>query len=194
MRVQREKQDKCDKFEKGLGTVLRNAWSHVEAVQTTDVQALVNHIGDVLEFANDDPTFVEDLYAEEDLAQRQEVVVFHYIVGIMKQLDNLHEDRVMPLLRDRHVFMNGVRFLHAHHGKLQRASQLLIIEALTLMADSEDFSTFRDAYVQDTNDALDLQGLGDDVLSEFRKDIAQKRQMRPLLDLIMQLKRKYHLK
>lgn len=27
----------CDKFERGLGVILRNAWSHVEALQTTDL-------------------------------------------------------------------------------------------------------------------------------------------------------------
>ena len=91
--LQPEKQEKCDKFEKGLGSVLRNAWSHQEAVQTTDLQALVNHIGDVLEFANDNPSFVEDLYAEEGLAQRQEVLVFQYVVSLLKQLDYMHEDR-----------------------------------------------------------------------------------------------------
>jgi hypothetical protein len=90
---QPDKLEKCNKFEKGLGSVLRNVWNHVEAVQTTDIQALINHIGDVLEFANDAPSFIEDLYLEEDLAMRQEVVVFHYLSAVMKQLDNLHEDR-----------------------------------------------------------------------------------------------------
>ena len=32
---------KCEKFEKGLGVVLRNAWEHAEAVQTTDLPLLL---------------------------------------------------------------------------------------------------------------------------------------------------------
>ena len=100
----------------------------------------------------------------------------------------------MPSLRDRHIFMNGVRFLNAHHDKLQRTPQMLIVEALSLIADSEDFSTFRGAYVQDANDAAELQTLSEAVLADLKKDLTLKRQMRPLLDLIMQVRRKYHLK
>ena len=102
--------------------------------------------------------------------------------------------RIMPGLRDRQIFMNGVHFLNAHHDKLQRLSQMLIVEALTLIADSEDFSTFRDAYVQDACDASELQTLSEVVLADLKKDLTLKRQMRPLLDLIMQVRRKYHLK
>lgn len=31
-------------FEKGMGTVLRNAWTHIEALQTTDIPLLVDYI------------------------------------------------------------------------------------------------------------------------------------------------------
>ena len=41
-------QSKLDVFEKGMGVMLRNAWSHVEAVQTTDLPMLIQHVGDVL--------------------------------------------------------------------------------------------------------------------------------------------------
>lgn len=37
-------QDSLDSFEKGMGIVLRNAWSHLEALQTTDVPLLVEYI------------------------------------------------------------------------------------------------------------------------------------------------------
>lgn len=33
-----------DSFEKGMGTVLRNAWTHVEALQTTDIPLLVEYV------------------------------------------------------------------------------------------------------------------------------------------------------
>ena len=39
---------KCDKFEKGLGVVLRNAWAHVEAIQTTDLPLLISYTAAVL--------------------------------------------------------------------------------------------------------------------------------------------------
>jgi hypothetical protein len=87
------KQDTCDKFEKGLGVVLRNAWSHVEAVQTTDIQALINHIGDVLDYAVASPEYMQQCDDKGDLAMRQEVVVFYYLIAVLNRLDELHEDR-----------------------------------------------------------------------------------------------------
>lgn len=87
------KQEKCDKFEKGLGVVLRNAWNHVEAVQTTDIQALINHIGDVLDYALQNPDYMQQCDEKGDLAMRQEVVVFYYLIAVLNRLDDLHEDR-----------------------------------------------------------------------------------------------------
>ena len=86
-------QEKCDKFEKGLGVVLRNAWQHVEALQTTDLPALINHIGDVLEAALEYPDFMERCCKEGDIQQRQEVMVFYYLNGLLRHLDDIHEDR-----------------------------------------------------------------------------------------------------
>lgn len=87
------KQEKCDKFEKGLGVVLRNAWNHVEAVQTTDIQALIHHIGDVLDYALQHPDYIQQCDEKGDLAMRQEVVVFSYLIAVLNRLDDLHEDR-----------------------------------------------------------------------------------------------------
>lgn len=33
-----------DAFEKGMGIVLRNAWTHIEALQTTDIPLLVHYV------------------------------------------------------------------------------------------------------------------------------------------------------
>ena len=43
-----DQQEKMDAFEKGLGQVLRNTWKHVEALQTTDLPLLLEHITEVL--------------------------------------------------------------------------------------------------------------------------------------------------
>jgi hypothetical protein len=87
--------EKCDKFEKGLGVVLRNAWQHVEAVQTTDIQTLVHFVGDVLEHSLQAAgrDFVLGCLDRGDLHQRQEVLIFSYIVAVMRQLDFLQQDR-----------------------------------------------------------------------------------------------------
>ena len=37
-------QESLDAFERGMGILLRNAWGHLEALQTTDVPLLVEYI------------------------------------------------------------------------------------------------------------------------------------------------------
>lgn len=44
-----KERESLDAFEKGMGTVLRNAWSHIEALQTTDIPLLVQYITGVSE-------------------------------------------------------------------------------------------------------------------------------------------------
>jgi hypothetical protein len=83
----------CDKFEKGLGTVMRNAWQHVEVLQTTDIPALINHIADVLEATLENPEIIEPLLKLHDIHQRQEVLVFYYLNGLVRHLDDISELR-----------------------------------------------------------------------------------------------------
>lgn len=73
--------------------VLRNAWNHVEAVQTTDIQALINHIGDVLDFGVSNEDYVLQCHEKGDLAMRQEIMVYYYLIAVLNRLDELHEDR-----------------------------------------------------------------------------------------------------
>lgn len=186
-----EQIEKCDKFEKGLGVVLRNAWQHVEAVQTTDVQTLVHYIGDVLQHSAADPAFTIRCIEKGDVHLRQEVMVFHYIVALMRQLPHLQEDRVVPLLRDRNIFMLSAQFLDEHFESLSSATVSKVIEALSLMADSEDFSTYRGEYVPGEADVVLLARLNDNCLKQYQKDAMLKRTMRPLTDCIAQLRRKF---
>ena len=79
----------CDKFERGLGVVLNNAWKHVEAIQTTDLSMLINHIADTIDYCLE---VEEDLYANcsaGDLHQRQDLMVFSYLFHIMRQLEEV---------------------------------------------------------------------------------------------------------
>lgn len=43
------------KYEIGAGLVVRNAWRHSEAMQITDMNVLLHHIADTLDFAFDNP-------------------------------------------------------------------------------------------------------------------------------------------
>jgi hypothetical protein len=58
----------CDAFERGVGTILCNAWCHTEVIQTTDVDAAARHIGDTLAMA---------LVFPARLLEHTEVQAFH---------------------------------------------------------------------------------------------------------------------
>lgn len=189
-----DKVEQCDKFEKGLGVVLRNAWSHVEAVQTTDIQALINHIGDVLDYAVINEDYILQCYDKGDLAMRQDVMVFYYLIAVLNRLDELHEDRIMPILRDRHIFMQGVKFLNKYHDYILTSPTFKIIEALSLITSSEDYSTYKEQYVTSSTDASELLSLQENVLNNYRNDTTIRSIMRPLVDSINQMKRRYRLK
>jgi hypothetical protein len=83
----------CDKFEKGVGVMMKNAWQHVEVLQTTDLPALIQHIASVLEAALSMPEVIGPLAKRNDLHQRQEVLVFHYLNGLFRHIEDIREHR-----------------------------------------------------------------------------------------------------
>lgn len=85
----------CDKFEKGLGVILRNAWNHVEAIQTTDIYALMNYTADTLQSSLRYPAFMEVYCKSEDLHQRQETLIFWYLNCILLHVDSVQEERLV---------------------------------------------------------------------------------------------------
>eukprot|EP00953_Heterococcus_sp_UTEX-ZZ885_P013175 7531-Heterococcus_DN1.PRE.1 len=69
-----------DKFEKGLGGMLKNAWNHIEALQTSDLPMLIDHISAVF----------------NDAAKRSDI---RYTCTKRYSAHFNSEDRLMPLLR-----------------------------------------------------------------------------------------------
>jgi len=185
---------KFDKFEKGMGVVLRNAWNHVEALQTTDLPALVNHIGDVLQTAVDNGDYLEPLIKSDDLAQRQEIFVFHYLATLMRYIDDIHEDRIMPIVRERNIFMNAVIILTTYHSSMSEVDSMKALEALSGLASTEDFSTYRREYVRREEDADVLIELRSSVLGQYQDDFKARRIVRPLLDVVLNVSRQFNMK
>ncbi|RYG66323.1 hypothetical protein EON64_10025 [archaeon] len=83
----------CDKFEKGVGVIMKNAWQHVEVLQTTDLPALIHHIAAVLEGALALPEVMDTLLKKNDVHQRQEVLVFYYLNGLFRHVEDIREHR-----------------------------------------------------------------------------------------------------
>lgn len=92
---------KMDKFEKGLGVVLRNAWSHIEAIQTTDLPLLIDYCSQVVKFGLENKEFVSIRVDDGTLCERQEIVSIHYIMDLMSQVESIGEDRLMPLMKEK---------------------------------------------------------------------------------------------
>jgi hypothetical protein len=180
---------KCDFFEKGVGVVLRNAWTHLEVLQTTDLPALMNYIADVLEFAIEFPDFQDR--CSSNMTTRQEVLVYSYLSGLFKNIDDIGENRIMPICRTRGLFMLAARWLEAYHRKLMGDDVLKCAEALALFVETEDFTTYRDKYIASNTDSACLQNIKIDCLSAFNSDFDVKRKIRPLLDAIDQAKRRH---
>ena len=154
-----EYKEQCEKFEQGLGSVLKSAWNHVEAVQTTDLNALIDHIADVLMCPFKNSIILRIITTNDDLYKRQEgniiiivviiiiiiiitiniVLVFYYLNSIMKAADNLGEHRIMPCIRQRKVFMLCINMMGLIYSKVLAIHVLKIIEALSLLVETEDY-------------------------------------------------------
>ena len=77
---------------------MRNAWQHVEALQTTDLTGLVNHIADVLESALEFPAIIGAQCEAGDLHQRQEIMSFYYLKGVMRHIEDIRESRLETIV------------------------------------------------------------------------------------------------
>ena len=146
----------CDSFERGLGVVLRNAWMHVEAIQTTDLPTLLIHIADTLDHALDADEDLMCHCAAGDVHQRQEIMVFEYLYCLMRQLEQIKESRVMPVVRERMIFMQGMRLLEKVHEFVLSVHMVRGLTAMALLAESEDFSTYTDQYISSSDEVAFL--------------------------------------
>jgi len=182
---------KLDAFERGLGTVLRNAWRHIEALQTTDLPLLVEYIGDVFEDAICYPEILERRLKSGDLHLRQEIIVIYYLHGLMSQIEEMTEERVMPLLKERRLFSLLAAVLQSHHLKMREEDVLTALKTLSMICETEDFQTYKDYdYLQTLDEKETFCILNVDFISDLvSEDWDMRRKIRPLLDFIREIER-----
>ena len=183
----------CDKFERGLGTILKNAWSHVEALQTSDLTGLMNHIADVIEGALEAPEVLRCHCKAGDLHQRQEIVVFYYLFDVMRHVDQIGEGRVMPTIRERGLFMLSINLIERVHTGVLAIHILKALGALSLMTGTEDFSTYTNQYIKYDNVATLIEFKAQ-CLVPLQTDFENRKTIRPLVDCIDKAKRQNRLK
>ena len=188
--------EKCiDDFEKGMGALLKNAWVHIEAVQITDLQAVLEHINAViLHSLEDNGARLSQLLENGKLEQVQEGFLYYYMHLFLKDVEDLGEGRIMPIVRSLGIFMNLV---HSIMRSYQGMSEVLLnkaLETLSFIVQSEDFATYREEYLGDDNAGFNL-----DLLLELQKKLLKpimkelpaekKKVLRPLSDAIDKTKR-----
>ena len=184
-----EYKSQCDQFEQGLGSVLKNAWNHIEAIQTTDVTSLIDYIANVLIAPSKNQLLLKIITSNDDLYKRQEVLVFYYLCSILKGADDLGENRIMPSIRQRKVFMLAVKMIDLIHTKVLPVHVLKMIESLSLLVETEDYSTYRDQYITSQDELEILINLQTTCIAEYNKDMSNRKITRPFMEAIDKAKR-----
>ena len=185
---------KCENFEKGLGAVLYHCWFHVEALQTTDIASLLNYISTVFSNALGNPPALESLMINTDFHQYQEVMCFYYIYIIFRHIDDIKESRVMPVYKDKNIFMQQIELLNIIHSRINTVHVLKAVEGLSSVCETDDFSTYySDSYITSSSDAAQLLALKTNCLNNLYQEFDNRKYMRALMDTIDKTKRKFKL-
>ncbi len=183
----------CIEFEKSLGTILHSSWLHIEGIQTTDLPFLIEHISEVLSYAIENTAIIIALESESNLLRSQEIQVLLYIGLIVRQLESIREERVMPFLRQRNIFMLSIKFLLCSYDLIKNEDiKLKILTSLSVIVETEDFSTYIDKYMsQEANDVDVLTNFKKSVLAPMQSSLPREKraQLRPLSDTIDKAKR-----
>jgi len=168
---------------------LKNAWNHIEAIQTTDIVALIDHIANVLTGPFQNQLLQRIITTNDDLYKRQEILVIYYLGSLLKGADDLGEHRIMPAIRQRKILMLTVRMMELTYTKLLSGHILKMIEALSLLVETEDYSTYRDQYISSPEELERLINLQTICIAEYNKDMNNKKITRPFMEAIDKAKR-----
>ncbi|TYZ61487.1 hypothetical protein PybrP1_008950 [[Pythium] brassicae (nom. inval.)] len=178
------------KFERGMGLTLKNAWLHAEAVQTTDIPLLIEYIHSIFSYCLENPNYL----ADKKMDNCQEITIVHFLLGLCKQLDAIDESRVMPLIIEKRIFSLLAMHLSMNIHLLtvspdsQSADIAVGVEALALLCATEDFQSHSDRYVDSRETESALLTLRDEYLEDATADEDVRKRLRPLLDVIRRIK------
>ena len=168
-------------FEKGSGIMLQNAWKHVEAMQMTDFTCLMEHCANTINEVVINP----DQIKGRDLTDLQEVLSIHYINSLLGHMEDIGEDRIMPIMAKLELLQKMLQFLYLHWKMLNVIDLIKACEVISMIFDSEDFSTHEDRYFGTYDDKKCLKKLYDDFIEDLTSDDREmRRKLRPMLDVI----------
>lgn len=99
--------------------------------------------------------------------------------------------RIMPLIREKSLFMAIIRFILKIGHSLDERHLLTSLEAASGIVDTEDYTTYKCRYVSSVADAEELVQLKLSHLVAYTHDVSKKRLVRPLLSCIEWATRTY---
>ena len=159
-----------------MGVLLRCAFEHVEAVQTTDLPELFQHAAEVLAAAARRPP------EAVSLDRTQPAMVLRYTSAVLARIEHLGEDRVMPHVREHGLMNLVVGHLHTHAQALKPDDLLAGAMFLARTIDTEAFEDGRGQFLDaEATGLLRDRGL---FLGELTAEHEQRRLLRPLLDVV----------
>ncbi|KAL1500231.1 hypothetical protein AB1Y20_012899 [Prymnesium parvum] len=167
-------------FEHSMGALIRCSLAHVEAAQTTDLSELTSLVHDVLVGT----AAVVDAQNPVQIGDKaQEAVVLHYLASIFAHLEELDEDRVMPLVLQHELMPLVVTHLHKYASALSSESIEAGCRFLASALDTEAYMTRRSAFLPQDS-ILKLKQFGALFLDDLASTPETKKTLRPLLDAV----------
>jgi len=112
----------------------------------------------------------------------QESVVLRYLASVGSRLEELDEDRVMPLVRQHELMPLVASHLTQYHGSLESLEAGCLF--LSAAIDTEAYMTSRAAYLPAESIAL-LKDFNKLFLNRIAATAEKKKALRPLLDAVM---------
>merc|ERR1712194_559477 len=96
----------------------------------------------------------------------------------------LGEESVMPLLKQHNIVPLAVTHLHKYHAALKAEDCLAGALFLAQVFDSEDYSTYKAAFLPAEQKAL-LKEFNPLFLAALTQELEQRKRLRPLLDEVL---------
>jgi hypothetical protein len=111
----------------------------------------------------------------------------------MRQIEEISESRVMPTIRERGIFMMCINLIENIERGVLDVHILKALSALSLMTETEDFTTFTNQYIK-PEDVITLVNFKTDRIAPFQTDIRNNNTIRPLINSIDKAKRQNRMK
>eukprot|EP00455_Lapot_gusevi_P008268 TRINITY_DN1358_c0_g1_i1.p1 TRINITY_DN1358_c0_g1~~TRINITY_DN1358_c0_g1_i1.p1 ORF type:complete len:361 (-),score=93.18 TRINITY_DN1358_c0_g1_i1:117-1139(-) len=177
--------ERCRTFERSLGSLLRLAFEHVEALQILDLPSLVQHCAAVLSRILNSQQDV----APVDVEKTQETLVIQYLCCLALKMEEINEDRVMELLLDNNIFHLIISVMHKRHAWYKTDTQHAFVHFLNLTMSSEAYVTSPDTFIATPELKQMLLELNGVFMDEAIRTFTERRQSQALLDNIARFAR-----